>query len=613
MNEYDFFTSREIKPTGWLRRQLEIQASGLAGNLDKIWPDVRDSAWIGGAREGWERVPYWLDGFIPLAYLLDNDDMKKRAQRYIDAIIAGQKEDGWICPCPDDKRAEYDTWALMLIGKVLCVYYDSTGDARIKDVLYRAMKNFYELLSAGKIKLIRWGKSRWFECFVALNRLYDLYGEEWLKDLAKILKAQGQDFNELVPLWERPLNKWCLETHIVNLMMMLKFEALSNTLLGEEYTNAAERLYRLLLKYNGTPVGIFTGDECLSGLSPIQGTELCSVVEEMYSFELLYAKTGDPVWAERLEKIAFNALPATISDDMWTHQYVQQSNQISCLRFPGKSLFRTNNSEAHLFGLEPHFGCCTANFGQGWPKLALSTFMRAKDGIVSALPLPSVLETEFNGVAIKIELITEYPFENRFTYKIGAASPVSMALNIRIPSFAKKLSVNGRPARMKSMLTFKQVWEGENVITLEYSVSPRLVRRPYGLYAAEMGSLVFSLPVKAEYIMREYERNGVVRKFPYCDYELKGRTDWSFAYAGSSFEAIKQKGDDIPFSSANPRIVLKAKTLPINWGFEDGYDTVCAKTPQSRRPAGESRETLLYPYGCAKLRMTELPLIKPKK
>ena len=56
---------------GWLRRQLEIQANSLSGNLDKMWPDIQDSAWIGGDREGWERVPYWLDGFIPLAYLLE--------------------------------------------------------------------------------------------------------------------------------------------------------------------------------------------------------------------------------------------------------------------------------------------------------------------------------------------------------------------------------------------------------------------------------------------------------------------------------------------------------------------------------------------------------------
>ncbi len=80
-NAMDFLPPRDIKPLGWLRRQLEIQAKGLSGNLDKMWPDIRDSKWIGGDKEGWERVPYWLDGFIPLAYLLDDKDMQSRAAK----------------------------------------------------------------------------------------------------------------------------------------------------------------------------------------------------------------------------------------------------------------------------------------------------------------------------------------------------------------------------------------------------------------------------------------------------------------------------------------------------------------------------------------------------
>lgn len=107
MKKWQFFSSDEVKPFGWTEKQLKIQANGLSGNLDKVWRDVRDSAWIGGDAEGWERVPYWLDGFIPLAYLLDDEDMKARAKKYIDAIISYQKQDGWICPCDDDKRAHH--------------------------------------------------------------------------------------------------------------------------------------------------------------------------------------------------------------------------------------------------------------------------------------------------------------------------------------------------------------------------------------------------------------------------------------------------------------------------------------------------------------------------
>ena len=239
---YQFLTSKEISPRGWMKRQLELEAEGLCGNLDKVWPDVRDSKWIGGDCEGWERVPYWLDGFIPLAYLLDNDDMKARAQRYIDHILGFQQEDGWICPNGETPRNEYDIWAVHLIAKVLVVYYDCTGDSRIPEVMYRIWKNFSESLQKDEICVRKWGKFRWFEGFVALNRLKEWYPNEvWIDALAKTLKETGANYGEYEEAWKKPLNKWTLYTHVVNMAMMLKSEAVSGDLLNEEYTNRAER------------------------------------------------------------------------------------------------------------------------------------------------------------------------------------------------------------------------------------------------------------------------------------------------------------------------------------------------------------------------------------
>ncbi len=52
MNKLKLYTPAELKASGWLKRQLEIQAESLSGNLDKIWPDIRDSRWVGGNCEG---------------------------------------------------------------------------------------------------------------------------------------------------------------------------------------------------------------------------------------------------------------------------------------------------------------------------------------------------------------------------------------------------------------------------------------------------------------------------------------------------------------------------------------------------------------------------------
>lgn len=613
LSRYGFFTSKEIKPEGWLKRQLQIEADGLCGNLDKVWPDVRDSKWIGGDREGWERVPYWLDGFIPLAYLLENEDMKVRAKRYIDKILSFQQEDGWICPNGSTPRSKYDIWAVHLISKVLTVYYDCSGDRRIPKALLAIMKNLHEGLNSGEISVFAWGQYRWFEGFVALNRLKKWYpNEKWIDELALKLKESGTDYADHENTWLRPLNKWTLYTHVVNLAMMLKSEAVSHDLLGTEYTDSAERFYQTLMKYNGTPVDIFTGDECLSGLSPIQGTELCAVVELMYSFEHLYAHTGDPKWAQRLETVAFNALPATVSDDMWTHQYVQMSNQTDGAPFPGKSLFRTNFSDAHIFGLEPNFGCCTANFGQGWPKLALSAFMRSDDGVVSVIPIPSSLSLKRGNNRIKITLDTNYPFENSFKYTVEAEKNTSLKLRVRIPEFARELTINGERVRKRGMLVFGGFKAGKTEITVSYNVKAELITRPHGLKAVKSGSLLFSLPISYESKAVEYEKDGVERKFPYCDYHARATSDFGYAFASSEFTREVKGTGDVPFSSKNPPLVLHADMCRIDWGYEDGYEYVCAKEPKERTPIGDPVKKELYPYGCTRMRMTEMPLIRPK-
>ncbi len=607
MKKWSLYTTKEIKPAGWIKKQLEIQARALSGNLHRVWPDVRDSKWIGGTAEGWERVPYWLDGFIPMAYLLEDEELISTAKKYMDAILSFQKPDGWLCPCEDDRRPFYDTWAVLLLSKVLMVYYQCSGEEKAVKALYDMLKNYYDLLQNGTVKLFEWGKYRWYEGFMAIEFLYERCGEEWLKDLAKLFKQQGMDYDTVTDLWVRPLNKWTFDTHIVNLAMMLKSEAVSCDLLGEDYTDKAQHYYDLLEKYNGMPAGTFTGDECLSGVSPIQGAELCSVVELMYDYELMYAYTGDKKWAERLETVAFNALPAAISDDMWSHQYVQMSNQISCIRFPGKSVFRTNNSEAHLFGLEPNYGCCTANFSQGWPKLTVSSFMYDGDTVLSAVPVPSALDTG----DISVKLDTNYPFENTFVYT--ACGKKDFVLQLRVPSFAENYTVNGKTFEKGKDVVSVFIKAGEETtVQVSFEVCPVFEKRAYGLNAVRYGSLLFSLPIKYHTVMKEYERDGVERKFPYCDYEYYPDTDWNYGFADTALTVEYRGVSDTPFSSVNPPVVIKANVKKIDWGYADGYDTVCAKIPEHTEGIGEAEEKELYPYGCAKLRMTELPFVKEK-
>ncbi|MGM7723005.1 beta-L-arabinofuranosidase domain-containing protein [Metabacillus sp. Hm71] len=608
-------TTNEIKPKGWLLRQLQIQAEGLSGNLDKFWPDIKESKWIGGDKEGWERVPYWLDGFIPLAYLLNDDDMKKRAKKYIDAIIHGQEDDGWICPCSKVERERYDMWALFLLLKVLVVYYECSKDERIEEVIYKATKNLDRHID--RFTIFNWASTRWFEMLIPIYWLYERRNEGWLLNLAIKMKAQGFDYQALYENWpyEKPqaFGHWSQMNHVVNQAMAIKSLALfSRISKKEEDMTFAELMIEKLSEYHGTATGIFTGDECLSGNSPIQGTELCSVAEFMYSLEHLIQITGETKWADKLEYIAYNALPATISPDMWTHQYDQLVNQVECSRIEeGSQPFNTNNGEAHLYGLEPHYGCCTSNFNQAWPKFALSAFMTTDKRIACVTLAPSTVETAINDVDVKISLSTDYPFHNKMIFCVNVSEPVEFAFDIRIPGFSSSATVNGADTKSGEFYTISKTWYNEETIEVVLQFETEFIERPENMVAVRRGPLLYSIAIEEEWEMVNYGNEEKLRIFPHCDYELFPKSQWNYGYADKKIEYTFNGVGDIPFSTKEAPIEAKAKVVEIDWPKTNG---VVTKVPVDRKPLSQLiKEVTLLPYGCTNLRMTEVPYIDLEK
>ena len=602
------FSTNEIKPQGWLKTQLRLQADGLAGQLDKIWPDVQKSRWIGGDREGWERVPYWLDGFIPLAYLLEDEDMIARACRYIDAILSGQKADGWLCPCEDSERGRYDVWAAFLICKVLVLYADCSGDERIQPAVSRCLKQLLSHIQ--KNTLFNWSASRWFECLIPIWWLYERTGEQWLPELALKLQAEGIDWERLFAHWrdQTPRNEWGFLTHVVNLAMAIKSRALMSRLTGEDPERFAKDMLAKLNESHGNALGYFSGDECLSGTSPLQGTECCGVVEAMYSYGHLLAISGSACWADALEALAFNALPATVLPDMTAHQYVQQTNQVQCAPLHKEHIvFRTNGPESHVFGLEPNFGCCTANFGQGFPKFALSAFMKTEKGVASVALAPATVATTIHGVHVSISLDTMYPFRDALTYTVETDAPVTFDFTIRIPSTASKACVDGAEVPAGACHVIRREWSGVTVIRV--ALTPRVdwVKRANGLHCLKRGALLYALPIRERREIIQYERDNVPRVFPFCDYYLYPDEPWAYGFAGESVKVVEEDGFDLPFSSERPPVYLLADMAPVAWVFENG---MCAPMPSSNEPAGAAVQKKLYPYGCTNLRLTEMPRVK---
>lgn len=114
-----------VKPHGWLKRQLQIQAAGQTGHLDEFWPSLKqsESGWLGGSGESWERGPYYMDGLVPLAHLLDDPKLIAKANTWVEWTLASQRPDGGIGPVKNT-----DWWPNMVMLKVLLQHFEATGD-----------------------------------------------------------------------------------------------------------------------------------------------------------------------------------------------------------------------------------------------------------------------------------------------------------------------------------------------------------------------------------------------------------------------------------------------------------------------------------------------------
>ncbi len=449
----------EIAPRGWLANQLSIQANGLSAHLDEFWPDIQHSAWIGGGAEGWERMPYWLDGVIPLAWLVGDRALQTRIRGYLDYIITHQHEDGWLGPRPETTPQAADLWSQLLALKMLYSYYDVTQDARVIVVIARALRKLERHIDNAPLR--DWGQFRWFEGLLAIWWLYERSGEAWLLELAVMLHAQGFDWQAFFARWPlttpTPKGRWNYAGHVVNNAMALKAPALWWRLTGDESERrAVDDMIAQLEAHHGMVTGIMSGNECLAGTSPQQGTELCAVVEYMFSLEVLLAVFGDAAYGDRLEKIAYNALPATFLPDMWAHQYDQQVNQVECS--VRERRWTNNGPDSNVFGLEPNYGCCTANLSQGWPKFAAHLWMRTPDdGLAVMAYAPCRITTQVRGVPVTLTVDTEYPFREQLHIIVEVDQPVNFPLLLRIPAWADHAEL---------------LLEGENVVPARRRLHP---------------------------------------------------------------------------------------------------------------------------------------------
>ncbi|ETO02694.1 hypothetical protein RFI_34719 [Reticulomyxa filosa] len=338
----------------------------------------------------YKRAPYWLNGMVPLSFLLKNEtNLMEQATKYVTYIMSHQTKEGWLGP--DDIMDGNMYWSRFNVLNSFRMYCEGVNNSdpqtcdMLKSSMLKYILNQHERMYV--VPLQDWSAARYMDFILSVHWLIENGGsiidgyQSTLFDVAQLAHSQGMDWEwwfDRLPTQPVAPDNTSYYTHGVNNAQAFKSAAVwFRQTANDTLRVLSETRLTNMDMYHGQATGMFGADEHLAGRMPSRGTELCAVVEYMFSFQIMFSVFGDVNYLDRLERVAVNALPATFASptggDMWAHQYLQQVNEINaiysdpvcCLCFsfcivvaPRFCLCEyAGDVDSTIYGLEPNYGC----------------------------------------------------------------------------------------------------------------------------------------------------------------------------------------------------------------------------------------------------------------
>ncbi|CAF4413827.1 unnamed protein product, partial [Rotaria socialis] len=607
-----------IKPDGWLLGQLRSQINGLNGKLSEIsdYLVYDQCGWVDPTKSAWEELPYWLRGFTDLAFVTGDQTTLALANRWIDGILSSQQVDGWFGP--NDLRTSLeggpDLWPAMPLLNVFRSFYEYTNDARVIPFLVK----YFQFINQQSAAVFSrgWSYTRWADNIDTIIWLYNRTTDtDWLLDLIHKIHSNSADWLSGLPTW-----------HNVNIAQGFREPALYSLVVNPPDSRFLLATYddyqKVMNQYGQFPGGGFAGDEnCRTGYGdPRQGIETCGIVEFMNSFEILTRITGDGLWADRCETLAFNTLPAAFDPIVGrgTH-YITCAN---CIQLDDQTKTQQqfqNNFPMLAYKPGVHqYRCCTHNHGMGWPYYAEAAWLATYDGGLCASLYVSNQVTALvgpnDGTQVTIIEETDYPFDGTVKFRFQLSTPTQFKLYLRVPCWCRKaptLSLNGqilfneKTSNNGSYLIVDRLWVDDDALTFTIPLSLRIQTwtSNHSAVSLSYGPLTFSLGIS-----EQYNRIGGTDDWP--EFEVIPKSNWNYGLvmASSNEWLIKRKKikngfqnlftkDTVPLN-----LEVRARRIP-EWQADS--QNVVGLLPQSPVHSQESDEILtLIPMGAARLRIT---------
>jgi hypothetical protein len=365
--------------------------------------------------------------------------------------------------------------------------------------------------------------------------------------------------------------------------------------------------------YGQFPGGGFAGDEnARPGFTdPRQGFETCGIVEYMTSHEILARITGDPVWGDRVEDLAFNSLPAALDPQGRVCHYITSANSVD-LDNAVKAMGQFQNAfamQSYRPGVD-QYRCCPHNYGTGWPYYVEEMWLATPDaGLCAALYGPcSVTATVAGGATVAVTETTDYPFADTITLRLSLSHPATFPLVLRIPGWcaAPQVRVNGTVVAADAGPRYVRVnrtWANADTVTLQLPMraSVRTWPAQHNAVSVNYGPLTFALAVTENWV-----QTGGSAQWP--EFEVHAGSVWNYGLVPGAAVSVATGGNvNDPFNPINAPIRLTTTAQRIDAWQADSQHVV---TPLQDGPvavATPQEQVTLIPMGAARLRITAFP------
>ncbi len=603
-----------VRPLGWLLTQCQMQRDGLTGNAEALYADDlgTNSAWLGGTGESWERGPYYFRGLVDLAYTLVDPGLKEKAQKWMDWLLDHQRSDGYIGPASNS-----DWWPRIMATYALKDYYEATGDPRVLPFLDNYFH--YMLANLPARPLNDWARARAGDEMDVALWLYDRTGDTDLLSLARLLRRQAYDWPGIFTNNDfDQFGKDFQPKHNVNVEEALKMPSVYSQLSREAImTNATSLGLDNLMRENALSFGINSGTEFLAGDASIEGVELCATVEAMLSLETATRITGNPLLADRLETISFNALPAALANHIKGIQYYTLANNVIAVN--GGHGFNQDYANGTVPGPYSGYPCCRYNFHMGWPKFVENSWAATADGGLAVIAYsPTVVNAIAGGAQVQIAEDTGYPFEEQVRLKISTTRAATFPLVLRIPAWCSNATITVNDVAQTgvtpgSFFRIARTWASGDSVVINLPMPIQTFAGPSRAVAINRGPVVYSLRIGEQWTV--HTTNTLVPGFD--EFEVHATTPWNYALqldpknpSGSlTFTNFGVVPAD-PFDPAQPSVALiaQAQRLPdwtIGWrgthAFEPPVSPVASDGPLDT--------VTLVPFGSQHMRISWFPYL----